>query len=244
MKQKHVLLLTSALLFLDATLVDGQGRIFSQHLGSRDPATEGFTQFTYYGSPQWGPGTNDAGTPAWPVRSSMSGTYYYQSVPAIVGSDWSAIVTEKVTSDPVGPVFWVQVDNGSSFFEIEFGIDSQGRATAEAHGASATPLAIIPGAGYHTLQLNYSGRTGLANFFADGVELFSGIQPAQGYSPDFLFGVAYQSPGDLAANWAQVSLQSVPEPSAGGLLFLVLAGWLLRRSARFRPQRSKFGRGR
>jgi len=202
----------------------GQATLASQHLGSADPTTEGFSLSTF-GNPQVGPVTN--AMKAWSVRVSNSdGAGYYQYLTPqeqteLGGADWTLSLTTQIIFANLGEVVAVFY-TGSQLFGLGFGTNSRGDPVVQSESVGQ-PTYTVSGVGssYNNYQLIYDAGTGTASLWVNGIQRvgnIAGISESPGVA-EVGWGASEQA-GGSQANWNLVSLEIVPEPSAMSLIFL------------------------
>jgi hypothetical protein len=217
-----------------AGLPTSQAQMLALHTGAHDPTTEGFT-IGGYGQPQVGPVPNDLGLAAWHTSVSASQVSYTHTVPVIRGADWLLSISARALTPGSRGVFRVEVNTGQFGFGVYYGSTTAGDPTVVAGSSrGSTPEYVLaPGSpAYHSYQLSFSAATETASFWIDGVEQYSGLPGTPIFlpgAPNLRWAASFQSPGPMEANWHLVSLEIIPEPSAGTLLALGAAALLLGR---------------
>jgi len=193
-----------------------------QHLGRRNPVTEGFTLDSSSGSSVF-PVTGDMGGNSWALVSGVGPLIYRHSLSPqlqgmIVGADWLLAAENRIISGSAnGLAFYA----GSQHFVLSFSLDANGDRVVYSH-SSVSPVLLLngAGAGYHDYKLYYHAGTGVADLWVDGSLRLNDIQGTSGGSSWAVWWGAGQSGGGNVnrVNWNSVSLAIVPEPSALGLL--------------------------
>jgi hypothetical protein len=200
----------------------GQG-IIVQHLGARNPLTEGFTLIYRAGSV--GPVTNDLGRSSWSIDSEAGAVQYRQFLSAaerglLAGADWVLSAQLRIVPGLVRGATLMAFSTGSQGFMVVIGVQPNGDPNIFT-GSSLNPVLVLngAGAGYHEYDLYYHAATGLSDLWVDGSIRVGGVR---GTTPvagpwSVLWGGGLEGAGSQA-NWNSVSLAIVPEPSALGLL--------------------------
>lgn len=218
-----------------------QGTVLFQHLGSVDPTNEGFNLLRN-GNPSLTP-VADSGANAWGIymRSGDIGIYSLNLAPQqnVLASGWELSLRLQVLSPFNQPTFGISATfyTGTQYFSLLFGAGANGDPIVNLVGRQYS----LSGDGYHNYQLRFDASENAASFWVDGVQLAAGIRgsPNQN-SPNFVWGGGQNPLGSVNANWNEVSLWAIPEPSALALLGfggLLVAAHLLRRRPRFMPRK-------
>jgi hypothetical protein len=216
---------------LAVTLCHGQGTLITGHFGAADPTTEGFTLLRS-GNPSLAPVTDDFGLNAWSIGLDTDadiGRYsrlLSSQEQAALAAGWTLSLTLRVL-EPFGlPTVGVfaSLQTGTQSFPLVFlGAQPDGDPILRVGNAQYTLEGA--GAGYHNYQLTYDAQIGSAGLWVDGALLATGITGSPNPTAQFSWGGG-QHPGSAYANWNEVSLWAIPEPSALALLTLGGGGWL------------------
>lgn len=232
----HALVLT---LWFAALQCWGQGVFIARHIGNTDPITEGFT-LSRGGSPLLIPASNDLGLNAWHIGldTNVDIGLYRRSLTVqdqeALRAGWILSLTLRIL-EPFGvptPGIFAKLQTGTEIFpSIRFGAQPDGDPMLQIGSWEYT----MEGAGsaYHTYQLKYDADVGSASFWADGSLLLTDIAGSSYPVADFSWGGSQRGPGSAYANWNEVSLWVIPEPST--IALLGLAGlWFAGRAVRQR----------
>jgi len=215
------------LLFCVPTLCSGEGILIFGHFGATDPTSEGFT-LLQSGRPALAPVTNDLGLAAWHIGLDTAADIgqYTRNLTTeeqvAIEAGWILTMTLRIVEPFDTPTF----GTFAGYPAVLFGAQSDGDPILQV-GISEYVLEDA-GSGYHTYQLRYDADLGLANLWADGVLLDTEIAVPPNPSASFGWGGGQHPPGSAYANWNEVSLWAIPEPSS--LALLGLGGlWLVSR---------------
>lgn len=220
--------LAAALLVAAIDSLHGQGTLMFQHFGASDPASEGFAASI---APQAvvGPVTGDQGLDAWFIQGGGPATVFYsrglssEERAQLAGTDWTISLTLRLVQSPETYAnSFLRFATGSEIFLLAFGSESDGDPFVRTYDAN--PAYILDGGAnkYHDYQLRYNALNATADLWVDGVKRLNDV-PSRSSSQSVLeWGVGQ---GDFTrANWNQVSLSVIPEPSS---FALCLCGSLL-----------------
>ena len=231
----HPILFGLALFLTASQLAAGQGTFIVGHSGSANPTNEGFSLLSS-GSPSLAPIMNDLGYNAWSItnRSGADIAEYYQTLTpqqaAELSADWTLSLTLRVGGpiDPAHSGILADFHTGSEYFLLYFGSLSNGDPAVNFQ--STQYVLNGAGSGYHNYELKYDTATELATLWSDGSPWVTGIQGAASpNSASLYWGIGQRnSSSSYYANWNEVELLAVPEPSSavvlligGGVLFYV-----------------------
>ncbi len=198
----------------------GQGTLLVGHFGSVNPTNEGFS-LLLGGSPLLVSVTNDLGYNAWSIGVSSDAdiAQYQQALTSqqadALSGGWMLSLTLRVsqTARPGDSGIFV----GFGGVALEFGVQTNGN-----------PAVILNyteydfsggGSGYHNYQVRFDPATDLASLWIDGSEWLTGIQSSvDGRS--LVWGESqHGSRASYYANWNEVALWAIPEPSTLSLIF-------------------------
>ncbi|MDQ6630498.1 MAG: PEP-CTERM sorting domain-containing protein, partial [Verrucomicrobiota bacterium] len=123
------------------------------------------------------------------------------------------------------PTYDISTDlsTGSDRFRIYFGALTNSNPVVQILGSSLNPAAIfnVEGNGYHKYKLMFNASTGLADFWIDGLMRLNNLAGSHLASQNGSLGWSgYQHANTVLANWNEVSLIAVPEPSTLALFGL------------------------
>ena len=177
------------------------------------------------------------GRNAWATRFDGSGMNYSENAGNSTGLDWIFSVTVRVVSpnvNPYGDTFGAGIDTALSDLGLEFGSDSNGNQMVLFPAVGE--YTITGPAAYNTYLIIYDAASSTASFWVNGTEKVSGISGFVPGSAALDFGGEDQETQGYQANWSSVSLEIIPEPSAGwlgvfggGCLIYLNARWHRRR---------------
>jgi hypothetical protein len=219
--------------------------VLGSHVGANDPLSEGWT-FSNNGEmlgtvgPVFGDGNSMLD--AWSTNDdgSASNLSYGLDLPYLAtATSWSYRVLLRVVdaNDPVDFGVSAQVENGSQAYVMIFGTDAGGNVTVETRGTGAVTTSVVDGmADYHLFEfVEDDASDPEIEFWIDG----SLIAPS--YFGDVTnrtlaaFGDTSITPGSGGqGNYAEVTLEAVPEPAALPLLLTGAFALGLGRHARLR----------
>ena len=202
------------------------------HIGSNDPATQGFTAD---GMTENGSGVDDNGTPAWRIDTGPAGQelMYNADLSAQQIADANAngyrlrtnlridAANKPLDSDVMG--LWAQV--GDNWWLVRITTDNDKNPTVHVHNNSDSHA--VSGAGYHLYELNVAPGGSSADLFVDGNQVLSGLNSANNPGSKLRFGDGSNSASGAIAYYNQVELAIIPEPATLGLLLLGLAGLIM-----------------
>jgi hypothetical protein len=219
---KHTSLLATLFLVLNLELAGGQG-IILEHLGNADPVNEGFI---HGGSGAVGPVTNDLGSVnAWSTIGNPGIVYYVypltsQDEAQLAGMDWVLSVTMRIVNPRANGLF-VFLFEGSKSFNLSFNSDAQNNQSVvgQFQGQSFF-LPAGTGSTYNNYQLRYDAVTDLASFWMNGIDVVNDLTGIMSANPSYLEWGSNPDGAIGQANWSEVSLYVVPEPSAMTLILL------------------------
>ncbi|GAA5120051.1 hypothetical protein JIN84_20940 [Luteolibacter yonseiensis] len=216
-----------ALLLLSACLVShSSAAILLQHFGSADPVSEGFI-LNAPGNATRNPVTNDFGVNAWSIdlnSGSQFGIYSYSLTSlenGFTALGWMLSVNLRIVETPdAGNVMLARFYTGTERFDMYFGAQADGDPFVRTSGGQIYTLEGS-GGGYHQYTLYWYSPT-QTSLAVDGTMRINGITGTPLISaPRVDFGGAQ---GASHANWNQVFLNSIPEPSTAVFMLLSLAG--------------------
>ncbi|MEI9962517.1 MAG: PEP-CTERM sorting domain-containing protein [Limisphaerales bacterium] len=209
--------------FCVSSVCYGQGTLIAGHFGSANPTTEGFS-LLQVGNISLVPATSDLGFNAWSITASSPDDIgqYKQSLSSLLSANWVLSLTLRIGQpvNPGGSGIFASLVTGTEYFLLNFGASANGDPVIQA-GSSQYNLNGI-GDGYHNYQLMYDGNTDLASLWVDGTEWLTSIQgSANPTSASLAWGEGqHGASGSIYANWNEVALYTVPEPSPLSLIFL------------------------
>jgi hypothetical protein len=230
-------------------MLGAEQAIVRQHSGATDPLSEAFIlSLDRYSTV--GPVSNDLGVASWKVKSAGYPADYSLSLTAqeqalVAGQDLAFSATLRVIK---GGNMYLVLRAESRYFLLGFDQQPDGDPIVSAESGppySLSPVFVLEGggAGYHSYALAYSGATGQAGLWVDGVQRLTALPSVSGVYGWGGYWGAVQG-GSSEANWSSVTFAIVPEPSClalfgcGGLV--VWARWLREAGSR----RSSAARGR
>jgi hypothetical protein len=231
--KNDVFLLIVAIQVATGGSVHGQGTLIAQHRGAADPTNEGFTLLRG-GNPSLTPVMGDLGLNAWSVNLNSQGdiavyskTLTAQQQADAAASGWILSLTLRVLQPFNSPNYGIAGDfyTGTKYFSLLFGAESDGDPIVRVGGIEYDLDGA--GSGYHTYQLRYDAGTGLASLWVDGSHLANTAGSLNPSTALFRWGCGQNPVGIINANWNEVSLTIVPEPSTlalvglGGFFFVV-----------------------
>jgi hypothetical protein len=170
---------------------------------------------------------NDLGYNAWSITNhGMDIAEYYQTMTpqqaAGLAADWTLSLNLRVGGivDPGKSGILADLFTGTDNFLLYFGSSSNGDPAVEL--GNAEYVLNGGGSGYHNYELTYNTATDLATLWADGAPWATGIQgDASINTASFYWGIGqHNSASSYYANWSEVSLWAVPEPSTCCLLLI------------------------
>lgn len=214
----------------------GQGTLIARHLGANDPATEGFSLSRTPGA-SLAPVAGGPAGGAWSIGlSSLSEAALYsrvltpqeQGLMSSVG--WTLSLTLQVIPPYNSSIFgmFAEIFTGSQHFLIDFGATSTGDPRVGVNLSPAYPEVTLTGAGpgYHNYQLRFDAATQDASLWVDGAERIDRItDPYSLGQRSVTWGGGQRGSPIINANWSEVTLSIVPEPS--GVSLLMCGGLLL-----------------
>jgi hypothetical protein len=238
-----------ALVLAPPNMLGAEQAIVRQHSGATDPLSEAFIlSLDRYSTV--GPVSNDLGVASWKVKSAGYPADYSLSLTAqeqalVAGQDLAFSATLRVIK---GGNMYLVLRAESRYFLLGFDQQPDGDPIVSAESGppySLSPVFVLEGggAGYHSYALAYSGATGQAGLWVDGVQRLTALPSVSGVYGWGGYWGAVQG-GSSEANWSSVTFAIVPEPSClalfgcGGLV--VWARWLREAGSR----RSSAARGR
>ncbi len=229
--------LAAALLVAATDQLHSQGTLLFQHFGATDPTSEGFTLIRN-GNPSLAPVTNDLGLDSWAIRLNTDadiGLYdrilSAQEQAALTGG-WILSLTLRVVAPFDAPTvgIFASLSTGTDAFPlIFFGAQPDGDPILRVGNAQYALEGS--GSGYHHYQFRYDAGVGRASLWVDGDLLATDIAGSPYAGARFSWGGGQHPPGSAYANWNEVSLWAVPEPSSLALCICGGAFWL---AARYR----------
>jgi len=216
--------------------VASYGTIIISHVGSADPATEGWVA-PVSGCVVVGPVYNDRGLDAWSVNDtstvSGSGTAVYRFVPsaavisAVLSGGWKLSAQLRVVNAPENPdrASFVDFIDGATRWRMDFGADTSGDPIVllqdgvdENGNDTGTPFTLVGGGnGYHLYQLIYDPASATVDLFVDGSERVSNFAGMTTAITRIAFGAGQEAQtGNVNFNLVQL----IPEPATLSLLAL------------------------
>lgn len=215
----------------------GQGTFIAHHLGSADPVTEGFSLSSSPGA-SLSPISGGPAGGAWAIHlaalqdiASYSLALTPQQQAQMLSAGWTLSLTLRVdppyNASPVG--IFAGLITGSQEFLINIGANSAGDPVVEVN-APVFPAYTLTGAGpgYHNYQLRFDAAAQNASLWVDGTQRVGGFTgPYPLPQGSLAWGGSQRGHPTINADWSEVSLSIVPEPSAGSLLLCggVLIFW-------------------
>jgi hypothetical protein len=242
------------LLILGLTAFPASAAVIINHVGSTDPATEGWTQ-----SLAGAGGAESVVTVPEPALRIASGPFggaddgFRRYIYTATASDFVAIdaaggwvLTARVATPQVSQSFnyGALADfNDSTFaerrFVLQFGSDADGNARVRAlnntDSAGAGPEFTLAAGGFNTFRIEFSSAANSATLYANDQILLSnwiGVAPNALLVNQLRFGGTSQFQANRA-DYALVELATIPEP---GSAFLLLCGISLLALARRRKR--------
>jgi hypothetical protein len=218
-----------------------QAAYIGQHVGSTDPATEGFAL-----DGTAGVGVDDSGTAAWQIDSGWG--RYKMAISSAQATDlstngWVAEETVRMGTANLNPAASGTIvglatmevapfASGATVYSVCLGTDQDSNPTVwqfDENSGAATQLGSVTGTGYHDYKLVQTPGAATANLYVDGA-LMATLNPLNA------FGAARYMIGDTAGRdltgvgvyiaAASLSTGVVPEPSTIVLLTTGLLGIL------------------
>ena len=218
-----------------------QGEILVQHLDDNIPSgAEGWSWLTTGTEVVTTFGLNDGGTLAYAVDDDVTigAGLWYKTVTAADETEaatkgWKLTSNVRVVdSSAVAVNLSVQHFTGSTYYRMDFGEAGEGNdfVVGLGIGTGGPTYTIVGGLStYHNCELVFDPVAGSADLFVDGTERLSDYTGvAHGAAAQVWWG-ATSSGNNGQANWNEVTLEIVPEPSLlsmlAGLLGLGLIAW-------------------
>jgi hypothetical protein len=238
--KNRIFVIAAALLGMAFGPTLGQGTVIAQHSGGADPIEEGFT-LKRAGNPSLAPVMNDLGLDAWSVNlNSLSDIAQYSSrLTAQQGTDaegegWVLSLTLRVVEPFNSPTFatFASFHTGAKYFSLLFGALATGDPMVTLNGTRYTLVGA--GSGYHSYQLKYDSGMRQAGLWMDGSYVADSAGFADPSSPLLVWGADQHDVPAAHANWSEVSLSIIPEPSC---VVLLCCGALLLAASRLRAGR-------
>jgi hypothetical protein len=220
----------------------GQGTVVLQHIGANDPTTEGFILSLANGSV--GPVTGDLGMDSWMTATPTNGisASYQQNLSAsqiaqLAGENWTlTMILRVVETDTSGKSLVGFATGTEKFYGMFFGASTSGDPFVRINDQTYS----LDGAGsiYNVYQLVYTAANDTADLWVNGVDRLQDVPHYQSPLGYVTWGSGLQS-GPAQVNWnlVELSVSSVPEPSAICLIFLGLAGAASLRGVRWKIKR-------
>lgn len=215
-----------------------QQAVIASHVGSADPRDEGFS-YLFAGSPLVGPVASDLGFTAWQTGVDSAGDIALYSrnldryAEQFTAGEWRLQVNVRLFPAYARPSYaaGVSLYTGDCAFPLLFGTSTAGDPLVAIGSTVCSPGNI--GAGYHTYELTQRVGGSDALLFCDGAYLAS----CRGFSyssPAKLEWGAGQHPSvAIVANWQEVKMEFIPEPSSTTILsFATICCWCFRRAGR------------
>lgn len=197
----------------------GQGTLIFGHFASVDPTTEGFTLLRS-GNPTLAPVMNDFGQNAWSIGLNTDADIgQYSRIlsvqeQAALAPGWVLSLTLRV-AEPFGSPsvgIFASLQTGAITFPlVSFGAQPDGDPMIRVGNLEYALDGA--GSGYHNYQLKYDAGFGLASLRVDGSLLATNIAGSPNPTALFAWGGGQHPQGSTSANWSEVSLWAIPEPS-------------------------------
>lgn len=248
MKLLNCYIVVGALFVGTVQIAIGQGAVIFRQSGATDPTLEGFDYSQSGSGGSVGSVENDLGFAAWSTAvegGALNVDYGLLFTPeqlaAITSQNWSLSLSLRVVNTDTSAKSYVELGNGAGWYTLRFGAEENGDPFVEIGNESY----ILSGAGstYNNYQLVYDVGSGKADIWVNGISAIQDVQqsgyPGNGYVH---WGSGMQG-GPAQVNWnlVELSVSSVPEPSAIYLIFLGLMGAASLRVARWKIKRRNSG---
>lgn len=222
-----------------------QADMIVSHVGSNDPATEGFTLTAAGGSQGTLAASTDSGVDNWRITEAQYSNqdYYSRAISStglgdLASMGWTATFTVAVFTPGTG-ASWatdLEMNTATRGYYLQVGTDSEGKQSLYKYAGGFVELTSGLSAGFHTYKMVAAAGATTIDILVDGASVATWDGNVINATTGLLyFGRGSAAAPSCSAGFSEVSLATtIPEPATvtmavTGLLGLLAYAWRKRR---------------